>query len=256
MHSRLLPNGSVPVLIICTVSVLLGISCSGGNIDELAQRCSAFMATNDLSLRGIEVPVQAVHYDSDTDQGIDGFVLGGGPDSVILSNQVDTDLCSWLPTARRFAEEDRRVLIYDYAGRTPPSKDIEAAANELAGMGVDRVVLVGSSMGALASLAAASSIERPVVSGVASLSAVSSYSGIDAWRAAEKVRTPLLVLTARDDLSAAEVAPERAKASPSKDERVVVLEGSEHGIDLLEGKNGPRARSLLKGFIDRNLPQN
>jgi hypothetical protein len=37
---------------------------------------------------------------------------------------------------------------------------------------------------------------------------------------------------------------------------VVVLKDSEHGIDLLEGKNGPRARSLLKGFIDRNLPQN
>jgi pimeloyl-ACP methyl ester carboxylesterase len=111
--------------------------------------------------------------------------------------------------------------------------------------------------GEVASLVAAPSIQEPAVNGVASLSAVGEFEGLDSREAAAKVRAPLLVLAARGDATtdAGEVAPELAKVSPSKDKRVVLFNGSNHGIDLLEGENGPRARSLLRGFIDRNLPQ-
>ena len=48
-------------------------------------------------------------------------------------------------------------------------------------------------------------------------------------------------------------APKLVEASPAKDKRAVLFGGPDHGIDLLEGKHGPRVRSLLEGFLERNL---
>jgi hypothetical protein len=95
------------------------------------------------------------------------------------------------------------------------------------------------------------------VAGVASLSAVSEDEGLNSFDAAWKVRVPLLVLAARGNLTtdAGEVAPELAKVSPSEDKRVVLFDGTDHGIDLLQGEHGPRVRALLEDFIDRNLRQ-
>lgn len=223
-------------------------SCSGRPTDEaakeLAERCGTEVPG---------VPVEALPYDAGTGEGVDGFVLGGGHKGVVFSNQIDTDLCDWLPFARQMVGKDRRGLIYDYSYKPDATKEVEAAADELARLGAEEAVLVGASKGAVASLAAASSIREPAVSGVASLSAVGEFEGIDSREAAEKVRAPLLVLAARGDPDAGGVAPELAKISSSKHKRVVVFGGYDHGIDLLEGKNGPRARGLLNDFVDRSL---
>jgi dienelactone hydrolase len=234
------------------VLLLLACSCSGGPTEEakgdLAERC------------GIErpnVPVQALPlpYNAASGEGVDGFVLGEGTKGIVFSNQTDTDLCDWLPFAAKTAGGGRRSLIYDYSYRPDAAKEVEAAAAELGRLGVGELVLVGASKGAVGSLAAAPSIRDPELVGVASLSAVGNFEGLDSVEAAEEVRAPLLVLAARGDATtdAGEVAPKLAKASPSKDKRVVVFSGSDHGIDLLEGVHGAEAESLLKGFVDRDL---
>jgi pimeloyl-ACP methyl ester carboxylesterase len=84
---------------------------------------------------------------------------------------------------------------------------------------------------------------------------VGEFEGLNSLDAARKVRVPLLVLAARGDLTtdAGEVAPKLAKGSPSEDKRLVLFDGTDHGIDLLQGEHGPRVRALLKDFIDRNL---
>lgn len=225
-------------------------SCSSGPsekaADDLAKRCG----TKDPG-----VPVQALSYDPGSSEGVDGYVLGDGTKGVIFSNQTDTDLCDWLPFARQTAKADRRSLIYDYSYKPDAAKEVEAAAEELAKLGVEEVVLVGASKGAVGSLAAAPSIQEPAVTGVTSLSAVGEFEGLDSRKAAKKVRVPLLILAARGDATtdAGQVAPELAKLSPSKSKRVLVFGGPDHGIDLLKGENGPRARSLLEDFVDRSL---
>ena len=230
--------------------VLIVASCSGGPTEEAAKDLAERCGTGDPG-----VPVQALPYDAGSGEGVDGFVLGEGTKGVIFSNQTDTDLCDWLPFADGMAGEGRRALIYDYSYKPNAAREVEAAATELADLGVGEVVLVGASKGAVGSLAAASSIEEPTVVGVASLSAVGSFEGLNSLEAAEKVRVPLLVLAARGDATtdAGEVAPELAKASPSKDKRVVVFDGDDHGMDLLEGGSGPRAKKLLEDFVDRSL---
>ena len=224
-------------------------SCSGQPTEEAANDLAERCGTKDPG-----VPVQALPYDAGTGEGVDGFVLGEGRMGVVFSNQTDTDLCDWLPLAKETAGEGRKALIYDYSYKPDAAGEVEAAA-ELAELGVEQAVLVGASKGAVGSLAAAPSIREPEVAGVASLSAVGEYEGLNSVDAAGKVRVPLLVLAARGDLTtdAGEVAPKLAKVSPSEDKRVVVFDGTDHGIDLLKGEHGPRVRGLLKDFIDRNL---
>lgn len=231
-----------------TVLALLVASCSGGPTKEAANELAGRCGVGDLS-----VPVEALPYEPGSGEGVDGFVLGEGSTGVVLSNQTDTDLCDWLPLAREMGGENRRTLIYDYSYKPDAAQEVQAAAEELGNRGVEEVVLVGASKGAIASLAAAPTIQEPEVSGVASLSTVDKFEGLDSREAAEKLRMPLLVLAARDDPDAEDVARDLAEISPSEDERVEVFGGYDHGLDLLEAENGSRPRSLLKNFVDRSL---
>lgn len=241
------PTPAVFSAVLATYLLFLA-SCSGGPTEEAANDLAERCGTKDPG-----VPVEALPYDAGT--GVDGFVLGEGTMGVIFSNQTDTVLCDWLPLAMETAGEGRRALVYDYSYKSDAAIEVEAAAARLAKLGVEQAVLVGASKGAVGSLAAVPSIREPEVAGVASLSAVGEDEGLDSIDAARKVRVPLLVLAARGDLTtdAGEVAPELEKVSPSEDKRVVLFDGTDHGIDLLQGEHGPKVRALLEDFIDRNL---
>lgn len=232
-----------------TILVLLA-SCSGGPSEEaandLAKRCGT---------KAPRVPVQNLGYDPDSGEGVDGFVLGDGTEGIVFSNQIDTDLCDWLPLATEMAGDDRRALIYDYSYKPDAAKEVEAAAGELGDLGVDKMVLVGASKGAVGSLVAATSMEDPPVTGVVSLSSVGAFEGLDPREDAGRLDMPLLLMASRDDGDTAEVARKVAELSTSKDERVEVFGGYDHGIDLLGGKDSPGARDLLVRFVDRNLPR-
>jgi hypothetical protein len=79
-------------------------------------------------------------------------VLGRGPAGVVLSNQSDRNLCGWLPFGRVLAARGFQVLLYDYGIAGDLSDDIAAAVDQLHRFGARRVVLVGASEGAKASL--------------------------------------------------------------------------------------------------------
>jgi len=228
----------------------LAASCSGGPSEEAANDLSERCMKEDLG-----VPVQETPYDPGSGEGVDGFVLGEGSSGVVFSNQIDTDLCDWLPLASKLAGEDTRTLIYDYSYKPDAAKEVKAAAAELSKLGVEEVVLVGASKGGVGSLAAASSIREPEVTGVVSLSAVGEFEGLDSREAARKLRMPLLLMAARDDGDTAEVARDVTEISPSEDEHVEVFGGYDHGIALLDGEDGPQARELLMKFVRGNLPR-
>lgn len=244
------PRGASVLGIVAVGTILLLLaSCSGGPTREasgdLSERCGKKKPT---------VPVQALPYDPGSGEGVDGFVLGDGSEGIVFSNQTDTDLCDWLPLATEMAGEDRRALIYDYSYKPDAAKEVEAAAGELGDLGVDKVVLVGASKGAVGSLVAATSMEDPPVAGVVSLSSVGAFEGLDPREDAGRLGMPLLLMASRDDGDTAEVARKVAELSASKDQRVKVFGGYDHGIDLLGGKDSPGARDLLVRFVDRTLP--
>ena len=78
--------------------VLLLAPCSGGPTEEAAKHLAELCGT-----KKPKVPVQALPYDADSGEGVDGYVLGEATRGVVFSNQTDTYLCDWLPFAKKFS---------------------------------------------------------------------------------------------------------------------------------------------------------
>ena len=186
-----------------------------------------------------------------------GVVLGSGPTGLVLAHQLGSDLCEWLPQAREFARRGYRVLVFDFAGfgdsRPGPDSrvdnDVIAATAELRRRGAERVVLIGSSMGGSAVLAAATRI-RPPVAGVVSLSGPSGYGGVESGEAMARLRVPVLFVVGADDRHFTEQARAMYRAARVADKRLLVVPGGGHGTSLVEfGSDAPRALGAVRRFV-------
>ena len=187
-----------------------------------------------------------------------GVLLGRGRTGLVLAHGRGGDLCEWLPWAQRFADQGYQALAFDFEGfgdsrpgSGPDARidtDVVAAAGQLRQRGAERIVLIGSSMGATAVLAAATRI-RPPVAGVVSLSGPAAFGAVNAWSAMPRLRVPLLFVAADDDqpfVGAARAMYRRARAA---DKRLLIV-GRGHGSSMLAFPDeGPRVLAAVRRFI-------
>ncbi|MEV0282820.1 MULTISPECIES: hypothetical protein [unclassified Kribbella] len=184
-------------------------------------------------------------------------LLGGGRRGVVLVHQSDGDLCQWLPYARELARAGYLVLDLDlttsgyvqYEGvqANPLGLSVSAAAGYLRKQGAAAVVLVGASMGANASLAAAA-ITTPRVAAVVSLSSPAEYNGIDARTAAGMLRVPVLYGAAADDGEFG-TAGRLLHAATKSQKALHIVPGALHGVALIGQDGDPTLRRAVGAFI-------
>jgi len=178
---------------------------------------------------------------------LSAVVLGAGPRGVVLSNESDEDLCSWLPLAGRLAGSGFHVALYDYSGLSPVA-DLLAVSGELHRLGARTIGLVGASEGAKASIAAAGGARAAAV---VSISAERVLSGVgDLLPAARRLRAPILYLYARGDHLAETATPQLFRATRAADKRLVGFPGIDHGTALLAH---PPVPSLVVSFLRERL---
>jgi len=190
-----------------------------------------------------------------------GHRFGSGTTAVILGHEAHSDLCRWLPYARRLASQGYFVFPIDFRGygssqyRTGAAEyrlaaDLAAAAKAVRKLGKKKVFLVGASMGGLASLVAAVNV-RPPVDGVVSISSPARFRGMDAVKTAPRLTVPVLYLAAEgDDFAGYDFSKDAQAmhtATASADKEIEILPGSQHGIVLVQGS--ARAKSLVEGFL-------
>jgi pimeloyl-ACP methyl ester carboxylesterase len=181
-----------------------------------------------------------------------GMVLGRGAKGVVLTHELRANLCRWLPFARVLAKSGYRVLLYDardhgssgMSSRTSGGvdRDVVAAGRFLLARGVQKLFVMGASMGATASLTAAPELGSRLA-GVVSLSAPAQFGGMDALAAAPAISAPTLLVVAADDAPFADDAHRLYDAVGATDKRLEVVAGSSHGTSLV-----PQVRALLLGF--------
>lgn len=173
-------------------------------------------------------------------------ITGTGHRTVILSNESDENLCSWLPLTRRLTALGYRVVLWDYAGGEPAA-ELLALTRWMRRSGAARIVLLGASEGAKASLVAAARLGHDV-RGVVSLSAESVLlPGIEVARSVARLRCPLLLVTAaQDPYGSAQAASAFLAAGPGRDKRLVRVPGADHGTALL---SGPAAATVLPAVL-------
>jgi pimeloyl-ACP methyl ester carboxylesterase len=180
-------------------------------------------------------------------------VIGTGSRAVLLSNESDEDLCSWLPFAARLAASGYRAVVWDYGGN-PPADEIAGLVRRLRAAGAGRVVLMGASEGAKASLIAGSKLS-PAVQGVVSLSAEPVLSpGIMVLSYVRQLRCPLLLVTANQDpYGSAQAARQFLAAARSQRKELVRVPGTAHGTALLGGRSATATVPAILAFLRRVL---
>jgi hypothetical protein len=230
------------------IALLLFVGCGG---DASSQAPSPRLVDGCLRLGA---DARAIHVGVSGSLAIEGAVVGQGRAGVVLANQSDRDLCSWLRFARALTRAGFRVLLFDYSGADPQA-DVAAAAKELHRRGVRSVALLGASKGARAALVAGS-MPGVDASAVISLSAESTGRTGPPRIApfVRRLRVPILFLAARHDpwTGDGRDTHELYRAARSSVKRLVELPGHAHGVDLLEGARGKRVSALVIAFLRRH----
>jgi dienelactone hydrolase len=162
-------------------------------------------------------------------------LLGAGTIGVVLSNQNDNDVCPWLPFARTLRDDGYRVLLYRYGrGGASPSADLAAAVDALRAQGVERIMLVGASIGAAATVVVASKSVPGVVAAVP-LSAVIVADGRSIEGDADQLSLPTLFVIADQDGSApSQAVADLHQRAPAAEKQLLVVPGTAHGWQLLD----------------------
>ena len=176
-------------------------------------------------------------------------VLGTGPRVVILSEQSNELLCSWVPFAGRLAAAGYRVVLWDFGGGLP-AEELTAVARHVASKETTRMVLMGASEGAKASLVTAARLGS-AVSGAVSLSAEVILSpGIQVADSVRRLHCPLLLVTASQDAyDSVSAARQFMALAPSTAKRLVTVPGSDHGTALLSGRSGATTVPAVIDFL-------
>jgi len=191
-----------------------------------------------------DATTKIVHF-SGAGADLHGVVIGDGVTGVVLAHQLHSNLCSWLPFAKRLAAAGMRVLAFDFPGTSDLDRYVLAAVAELRRQGAHSIALAGASMGGTAVLVAASRDSK--ISRVASLSGPRNFEGLDAGRAVPRLHVPLLFVAGNEDSPYVDDARAMYRAA-STHKRLLVVPGSDHGTDLLDDDQvGDQLLAFLAG---------
>jgi pimeloyl-ACP methyl ester carboxylesterase len=175
------------------------------------------------------------------------LMLGDGDAGVVFSNDSGNSLCGWVSFAKDLEDDGFRVLLYDYRyGRA--DGHIAPAVAELRRRGAKHVAIIGASLGAGATIVAGS---RPGtdVDTLVSLSGETFIHGVK--EAVPRLRRPVFFVAAEGDTYGAGTdARTMYRDAPARDKKLLMIPGSEHGVDMLDEKD---LRDALVDWLQSHL---
>lgn len=181
--------------------------------------------------------------------GVAFLLIGTGTSGVVLAPQDNGDICQWLPYAEQLATR-YRVALFDW--KEPRSEVLALAVAALRDAGARKVVLGGASFGGALAMSRAHRV-RPRPSGVVSLGGELTLPGFDGRPGIRKWRGPLLqISSAQDEYFDSRNAQQLRKIHPGS-ETVLMLPGSAHGVDMLDGPHRDRVLAAVDRFLARLL---
>ena len=238
-----------------TVLVVLGAACGGA---QERARSEAFAASREVRFTtadGVE---------------LSGRLFGPetAPAGIVFAHMLPADQGSWYEEAARYADAGYLALTFNFRGYCPGDEggcsggdkdpdeaavDLAAAAAYLRSQGVQRIALVGASMGGAAALNVAAS-DPGATEAVITLSAPAAIGALAVGPdTLARIEAATLYLAATDDASAAQAAEAFYNWSVQP-KRFEVLPSDDHGTDMLTGNAGGRVRDLMDLWLTTYLP--
>lgn len=216
---------------------------------------------------------EVVHFDAmGNGPLLEGTLSGRGKVGVILAHQYNADQSAWFGFAQTLADRGYKVLTFNFRGFCPGGragcsegkKDAAETANDLggaaafmSGQGVEKLFLVGASVGGTASLSLAANRMpgRPRFDGVVALSAPVSFEGmsVGAKDLGDLGRTPKLFIAGDDDPAGAAGAAQQLYDLAPTPKQILIVPTDQHGAFILtdpQGDSADRAQQAMLHFLD------
>jgi alpha/beta superfamily hydrolase len=190
---------------------------------------------------------------------LSGRLFGHGSTGVILAHMRPADQTAWFPYATQLAASGGfTVMTFDFRGYGDSTGDKEfdhvdtdlmAAYDYMRDeLGIQKIFLVGASMGGTASIIVGT---RREVAGVVSISSPSEFQTMDALEAVPALDAPKLFVTSEDDVPAKRSLDDLDDAAPEpKAEQI--YDGDAHGTDLLDSPHGDDLEQRITAFVKSN----
>lgn len=198
-----------------------------------------------------------VTFQSEDGITLSGTLYGSGQVGVVLSHMFPTDQTSWADMAQKMADLGYLVLTYDFRGYGHSGgqvqidqidKDLRAAVAFIRHQGVEKVVLVGASMGGTATVKIA--VEDSGIAAIVVWSSPLAFRGLTAELSeAAALTMPALFLGAEADPATADTQ-RMSEAAPNAE--LFIYSGDGHGTFTLEMAQGPEVEAKILGFIQEN----
>ena len=222
----------IPVIVVTVLALAACGGSSSGTAGPTQTSTTASSAETTVktldSCASEDATTKIVHFGG---ADLDGVVIGDGANGVVLAHQLHSNLCSWLPFAKRLAAAGTRVLAFDFPSTSNLDRYVLAAVADLRRQGAHSIALAGASMGGTAVLVAASRDSK--ISRVASLSGPRSFEDLAAGPAVPRLDVPVLFVAGKEDSPYVDDARAMYRAATT-DKKLLVVPGSDHGTDLLD----------------------
>jgi pimeloyl-ACP methyl ester carboxylesterase len=238
--------------------VLLTLLSGCGTSQGAASSRSA--ATPTPSPTATPVPVtQQVSFVTSDGVTLLGTLYGQGTRVIILSNEGDNNSFAWVPKAQQLATLGYLVLGYSYRPQVAtanglPSqglRDLRAAIAFIHTRHVTGITLMGSSLGGLISLKAATTERFDALVPISSPVAFEDVQLSD--NELKRITTPKLFVTSDQNDPYTSDTYHMFDVTPQpKEERI--YPGRRHGLALFQETSGPDLLSTLRQFLQRYAP--
>jgi pimeloyl-ACP methyl ester carboxylesterase len=194
---------------------------------------------------------------------LEGALYGSGATAVILSHMGEHRQETWWPLVPELVERGYHVLTYNmsfwrngaivHANRNRADDDLAAAMAFMREQGAERLVLIGASLGAIATAreADAEDVAAAVII-AARLGPISSLTIQVTPEDIRAIRAPTLFITSEigDDADDAEAMYELA-AEPRQ---LHLFPGRAHGTELFGGEQAGEFSQLILTFVESHAP--
>lgn len=199
---------------------------------------------------------ERVEFETDDGFTLEGIRHGAGPVWVVLGHMRPADMTSWEDFAETLAETGVTALTYNNRGygasegvadEYDVGTDARAAIAFARANGAQQVFYMGASMNGTAAMYVGA---KEDLVGIAVLSGVPDFEGIDGFGSLPQVEAPKLFVAARDDKDRAEQAT-KFYESASEPKTLILYDTGGHGTAMF-GDNGPELTQALLEFVGEN----
>ena len=197
-------------------------------------------ADDESEEEGVVERPRDVSFQSTGDADLQGTIYGNDDWGIVLTPQINRERGSWEPQATRLAEEGYLAFAIDVDEDDRPASILGSVSHLREEQDVDRIVLVGASIGGEASVVANARADDGTVHGVV---AISPGGGAD--HAGDLAGEKLFAVAEGDDDRFVETT-ERLHEDAPEPAALRIYDGGAHGQGLFETDHGD---DLLEGIL-------